>query len=205
MPATENPSPATPQATGDDLAFPSATAVAVLGDRTRRDADAADAQTSSMADHGAAFDDHSVAPLLAAGAIPLGTTNVPEFGAIGPTDTKLLGRCATPWDPARDAGGSLDGRGTRRVCRDWQRTGSPVRCSCARRRPRRWRSRCGSRTPVDGTWSGPSARFGSADGPGRILRVADHSTSVGGTVRATLPEPGHVPRARQRPRWHADS
>lgn len=67
--------------------------------------------TRAMADHTATFDDHSVARLLTAGAIPLGKTNVPEFGTIGHTDTALLGRCATPWDTERNAGGSSGGAG----------------------------------------------------------------------------------------------
>jgi amidase len=67
--------------------------------------------TRAMADHVATFDDHSVARLIDAGAVPLGKTNVPEFGTIGHTDTALLGRCATPWDPTRNAGGSSGGAG----------------------------------------------------------------------------------------------
>ena len=67
--------------------------------------------TAAFADHVATFDDHSVARLLAAGAIPLGKTNVPEFGTIGHTDTALLGPCSTPWEPGRNAGGSSGGAG----------------------------------------------------------------------------------------------
>ncbi len=67
--------------------------------------------TRAMAGHTATFDDHNVARLLTAGAIPLGKTNVPEFGTIGHTDTALLGRCATPWDTDRNAGGSSGGAG----------------------------------------------------------------------------------------------
>jgi amidase len=57
----------------------------------------------------APIDEHSVARLLRAGAIPLGKTNVPEFGTIAHTDTPLLGPCSTPWDPGRNAGGSSGG------------------------------------------------------------------------------------------------
>ena len=67
--------------------------------------------TQAMADHVATFDDHSVARLIGAGAIPLGKTNVAEFGTIGHTATALLGRCATPWDTHRNAGGSSGGAG----------------------------------------------------------------------------------------------
>jgi amidase len=67
--------------------------------------------TRSWAEFVPPFDEHSVARLLTAGAVPLGKTNVPEFGTIAHTETSLLGRCATPWDPARNAGGSSGGAG----------------------------------------------------------------------------------------------
>jgi amidase len=68
--------------------------------------------TRSWAEFVPPFDEHSVRRLLEAGAVPLGKTNVPEFGTIGHTDTRLLGRCATPWDAARNAGGSSGGAGS---------------------------------------------------------------------------------------------
>jgi amidase len=68
--------------------------------------------TRSFAEFVPPFDDHAVARLLAAGAVPLGKTNVPEFGTIGHTDTDLLGPCGTPWDPGRNAGGSSGGAGS---------------------------------------------------------------------------------------------
>jgi amidase len=67
--------------------------------------------TRSWAEFVSPFDEHSVARLLAAGAVSIGKTNVPEFGTIAHTETKLLGRCATPWDPSRNAGGSSGGAG----------------------------------------------------------------------------------------------
>jgi amidase len=67
--------------------------------------------TRSWAGFVAPFDEHSVARLLRAGAIPLGKTNVPELGTIGHTDTALLGPCSTPWEPGRNAGGSSGGAG----------------------------------------------------------------------------------------------
>lgn len=57
----------------------------------------------------APVDDHSVARLLAAGAIALGKTNVPELGTIAHTDSEALGACSTPWDLGRNAGGSSGG------------------------------------------------------------------------------------------------
>lgn len=65
--------------------------------------------TRTWADVVAPIDEHSVARLLGAGAVPLGKTNVPELGTIAHTETSLLGRCATPWDLSRNAGGSSGG------------------------------------------------------------------------------------------------
>jgi len=67
--------------------------------------------TRSLASWTAPTDDTIVAKLLAAGAIGLGKTNVPELGTIGHTDTELHGPCATPWDLERNAGGSSGGAG----------------------------------------------------------------------------------------------
>lgn len=44
-----------------------------------------------------------------AGAIVLGKTNTPEFGHKGITDNRLFGPTSTPFDPARNAGGSSGG------------------------------------------------------------------------------------------------
>ncbi len=65
----------------------------------------------AFADHVAATTDHDIARLAAAGAVILGKTNVPEFGSTGHTETALHGRCATPWDLSRNAGGSSGGAG----------------------------------------------------------------------------------------------
>lgn len=47
--------------------------------------------------------------LEAAGAIVLGTTNIPEFGHKGLTDNELFGPTSTPFDLDRNAGGSSGG------------------------------------------------------------------------------------------------
>lgn len=47
--------------------------------------------------------------LEAAGLVPLGMTNVPEFGITPVTEPVLHGVCANPWDPTRTAGGSSGG------------------------------------------------------------------------------------------------
>lgn len=52
-----------------------------------------------------------VARLRAAGAIPLGVTNVPELTAWVATDNRVYGRTNNAYDPARIAGGSSGGEG----------------------------------------------------------------------------------------------
>jgi len=47
--------------------------------------------------------------MKAAGAIPIGRTNLPEFGLRISTDNPLRGRTLNPWDPTRVAGGSSGG------------------------------------------------------------------------------------------------
>lgn len=45
----------------------------------------------------------------AAGVVPLGKTNTPEFGITGTTESALLGPCRNPWNPDHIAGGSSGG------------------------------------------------------------------------------------------------
>lgn len=59
----------------------------------------------SMPAHDAAV----VAHLKAAGAIPIGRTNLPDFGARWHTDNDLHGPTLNPWDPTRTPGGSSGG------------------------------------------------------------------------------------------------
>ncbi len=46
---------------------------------------------------------------LKAGLIPLGKTNVPEFGIVGTTESKLYGPARNPWNVAHSTGGSSGG------------------------------------------------------------------------------------------------
>ncbi len=57
----------------------------------------------------AAADDIHVARLRAAGAIPIGKTAAPEFGAFAYTASPLLGTTRNPWNTARTPGGSSGG------------------------------------------------------------------------------------------------
>jgi amidase len=45
----------------------------------------------------------------AAGVVPLGKTNTPEYGITGTTESALLGPCRNPWNPGHIAGGSSGG------------------------------------------------------------------------------------------------
>ncbi|MFN3522192.1 MAG: amidase [Phenylobacterium sp.] len=45
----------------------------------------------------------------AAGVIPLGKTNTPEYGITGTTESALLGPCRNPWNPEHISGGSSGG------------------------------------------------------------------------------------------------
>ena len=57
----------------------------------------------------AARDDIHVARFCAAGAIPVGKTATPEFGAWGYTASPLTGVTRNPWNPDRTPGGSSGG------------------------------------------------------------------------------------------------
>lgn len=51
----------------------------------------------------------SVARMREAGAVPLGKTTVPEFGATGTTRSELCGVTRNPWDLSKSPGGSSGG------------------------------------------------------------------------------------------------
>lgn len=56
-----------------------------------------------------ATDERPVARMLAAGAVLIGKTNVPEFTLRGFTDNTLFGPTGNPWNPALTPGGSSGG------------------------------------------------------------------------------------------------
>jgi Asp-tRNA(Asn)/Glu-tRNA(Gln) amidotransferase A subunit family amidase len=59
--------------------------------------------------HRAAADSTAAARFRAAGAIPIGKTNCPEFLANYETDNSITGRTNNPWDLTRSPGGSSGG------------------------------------------------------------------------------------------------
>src|SRR3954466_4827446 len=62
-----------------------------------------------FADHVPDSDDLVVARIRAAGAVPIGRTNVPEFAAGSHTFNTVFGTTLNPVDPTRSAGGSSGG------------------------------------------------------------------------------------------------
>ncbi|MEJ1968884.1 MAG: amidase family protein [Rhizomicrobium sp.] len=59
----------------------------------------------------AARDDFLVQKFKAAGLIPFGKTNAPEFGLVATTESKLYGPARNPWNLAHSTGGSSGGSG----------------------------------------------------------------------------------------------
>jgi amidase len=71
----------------------------------------------SYRDHVPVSDSLQVARLREAGAIMLGKTNTPEWGAGSHTFNPVFGATRNPWDPARSAGGSSGGGAAALACR----------------------------------------------------------------------------------------
>ncbi|SMF64186.1 Asp-tRNAAsn/Glu-tRNAGln amidotransferase A subunit [Tistlia consotensis] len=62
-----------------------------------------------FADHVPVRDERTVAAVRAAGAVVVGKTNVPEFGAGGNSTNPVYGATGNPFDPERTCGGSSGG------------------------------------------------------------------------------------------------
>jgi amidase len=71
----------------------------------------------SYRDHVPVADALQVGRLREAGAIMLGKTNTPEWGAGSHTFNRVFGATRNPWDPARSAGGSSGGAAVALACR----------------------------------------------------------------------------------------
>ncbi len=67
-------------------------------------------------DHVPAEDQRSIAAVRAAGAIVLGKTNTPEFGAGANTRNAVYGATGNPFDPAKSAAGSSGGSAVALAC-----------------------------------------------------------------------------------------
>jgi len=67
-------------------------------------------------DHVPDADDGQIARLRQAGAIILGKTNTPEFGAGANTTNRVYGATTNPFDPARTPGGSSGGSAAALAC-----------------------------------------------------------------------------------------
>ena len=65
--------------------------------------------TAAMAEFVPPFDSEHVRRLRATGLVFLGKTNVPEFGTVPYSESRLLGPARNPWDLARTPGGSSGG------------------------------------------------------------------------------------------------
>ena len=63
----------------------------------------------AMGDHRAAHDAYLVRRLRDAGAIVVGSTNLPEFGILPTTEPRRFGASRNPWDTTRTPGGSSGG------------------------------------------------------------------------------------------------
>jgi amidase len=118
------------------------------------------------------FDALIVERLRRAGAITLGKTNVPEFGAGSQTFNEVFGATRNPYDPERTCGGSSGGAAVALACGmipiadgSDRRAPCPTPPSCWPRSPgpiRARRSRSRSRaTASRGRWSGASRACGS--------------------------------------------
>ena len=150
--------------------------------------------------------------LREAGAIMLGKTNTPEWGAGSHTFNPVFGATRNPWDTARSAGGSSGGGAVALACRmvplaDGSDLGGSLRNPAAWNgvlglRPTpgvvpRWPDqRRGCRSPSRARWRAPPAtsRCCSARWQGPIRARRSRSGAAAPTGRAARRRPGRAPR-----------
>ena len=113
-----------------------------------------------------------VSRMKAAGAVAIGKTNTPEFGAGSHTFNPVYGRTGNPWDTSRSAGGSSGGAAVALSCRmlataDGSDTGGSLR------NPAAWNNVVGFR---------PSIRVVPRVGPGNPWNPLSTEGPMGRTV-----------------------
>ena len=124
------------------------------------------------ADHRPAADCQMVARMKAAGAVAIGKTNTPEFGAGSHTFNAVYGVTRNPWDLGRSAGGSSGGAAVALACRmvataDGSDTGGSLR------NPAAWNNVVGFR---------PTVRVVPHVGPGNAWMPISTRGPMGRTV-----------------------
>ena len=125
-----------------------------------------------FADHRPAADCLLVARMKAAGAVAVGKTNSPEFGAGSHTFNRVFGTTRNPWGTDRSAGGSSGGAAVALTCRmvataDGSDTGGSLR------NPAAWNNVIGFR---------PSIRVVPRIGPGNAWMPLSTEGPMGRTV-----------------------
>jgi len=125
-----------------------------------------------FADHRPAQDCLLVARMKAAGAVAVGKTNSPEFGAGSHTFNRVYGTTRNPWGTDRSAGGSSGGAAVALTCRmvataDGSDTGGSLR------NPAAWNNVIGFR---------PSIRVVPRVGPGNAWMPLSTEGPMGRTV-----------------------
>ena len=154
-----------------------------------------------FAEHVPDHDDLVVSRMAAAGAISLGKTNTPEFGAGSHTVNRVFGATRNPYDLSRSAGGSSGGAAAalaaRMVClADGSDLGGSLRNPASFCNVVGPAAVAGPGAEVAGHRPGRHAGRGRADGPHRGGR----RPAAGGPVRAR-PAGCRSPWTRRRPRW----
>ena len=146
------------------------------------------------ADHRPAADGLLVARMKAAGAVAIGKTNTPEFGAGSHTFNEVYGVTRNPWGLERSAGGSSGGAAVALACRmvataDGSDTGGSLR------NPAAWNNVVGFR---------PTVRVVPVRRPGQRLDADQRARPDGSHHRRRRPPARRAGRAR-RPRPDASA
>ena len=98
----------------------------------------------------------------AAGVVPLGKTNTPEYGITGTTEGAHLGACRNPWNPNHISGGSSGGAASSVAA------SSPSSSASATWAP----ASNFSSTPTSASWDSRRSRSSSTSSPDHSSRVS---------------------------------